>query len=150
MSRKLDIGNGGSPKPGPDWETSDIRPICDHHIPAWNVHMLGENEFECLLASMILEHVPRSLQKETLESWYLALAPGGTLEITVPNMKYIGVLLSGEVEDAIRLTFGEQDYLENTHCWGYTPTMLEKALKEVGFTVLELVDKPTLYAKVTK
>lgn len=151
--RKLEIGAGNS-RLGPDWETSDIRSgIADHCIESWNIHLLGLESFDQLYSCMILEHVPRGMITATLDSWYAALKPGGVLEVIVPNMQYIAQLLAGDIvaqREGIRLAYGDQDYLENTHVWGFTEETLAEALTARGFTVVEIKPTPSLYAKAVK
>lgn len=147
---KLEIGAGES-RLGPEWKTSDIRGGCDYQVAAWEIHYLeGLDYWDNLYACMVLEHVPRKLQLMTLQSWYAALKPCGILEVIVPNMAHIGHLLTGKNEEGIRLAYGDQDYPENTHVWGFFDYSLCRELEAVGFTVLEVRDLPNLYVKVTK
>lgn len=152
--RKLEIGAGNS-RLGPDWETSDIRPgIADHCLAAWNLHtQFPENTFDQLYACMVLEHIPRPRQRETLCSWYEVLKPDGVLEVIVPNMRYIAQLLAADIvaqREGIRLAYGDQDYPENTHVWGFTEETLAEALTDRGFMVVETRPTPSLYAKAVK
>jgi predicted SAM-dependent methyltransferase len=149
--RKLEIGAGDS-RLGPDWETSDIRPgVSDYCIAAWDLQFeFAENTFDNLYACMVLEHIPRNKQKSTLACWYYVLKIGGILEIIVPNLKYISSLYGRNDEEAIRLTYGDQGYPEDTHIWGFTMDTLVKALEEVGFKIVELDTSTQLYIKVTK
>ena len=150
---KLEIGAGDSRLPG--YKTSDIRPGCDYQCTAWDIHKIeGAEYWDKLYACMVLEHVPRNKQAETLSRWWWALKFGGELEIIVPNMKYIAMLLASnniEVQkEGIRLAYGDQDYPENTHVWGFTIETLSFALCEAGFMVVEEKDLPSLYMKVVK
>lgn len=151
--RKLEIGAGDS-RLGPEWETSDIRPgVADFCLAAWELEFEFDlDAFDALYASMVLEHIPRNMQAGTLRSWYQVLKPNGVLEIIVPDMEDIAYLIiNGKDEEGIRRAFGEQDYAENTHVWGFTSKTLRKALLEAGFKIISIEKiHGTLNAKVSK
>lgn len=151
--RKLEIGAGNS-RLGPEWETSDVRPdVADYCVTAWDIDKyFGEEQFDILYACMVLEHIPRFMQQETLNSWYRALKYGGVLEIIVPDMEYIATLiLGGNAIEGIRLAYGDQGYKEDTHVWGFTLGTLKQALEQANFKIQELKKtNNTLYAKVLK
>lgn len=139
--RKLEIGAGSS-RLGPEWETSDIRPGCDYQVAAWEIDTLGKNEFGNLYACMVLEHIPRNLQATTLSSWFNALAWGGYVEIIVPDMQHIAELIIGGLfDEGIRLAYGDQDYPENTHVWGFTQETLRRELEKAGFCKVDVRKK---------
>lgn len=149
--RKLEIGAGNS-RLSPDWETSDIRPgIADYCVAIEDLpQKFGEEVFDSVYACMVLEHIPKTKQRESLEAIYKILKFGGIVEIIVPNMKYIGELLAAGNEEGIRLAYGDQDYAENTHLYGFFINTLIRDLEQIGFKIIEHTETQQLYVKATK
>lgn len=83
--RHIEFGPGDRRIPG--FETLNILPgrHVDYLIDATRKLPFADNTFELIYASHILEHVPWYHTVDVLRDWVRVLAPGGQLEIWVPN-----------------------------------------------------------------
>lgn len=90
--RKLEIGPGPS-KIGQDWTTVGdfAREGVVDHVCMWGHEPLPlkDNSFDLVYASHSLEHVPWYLVNDALSECFRVLAPGGKIEIHVPDFEYI-------------------------------------------------------------
>lgn len=83
--RKLEIGPGASRIPG--FETLNIvpGPNVDHIGDAAKALPFPDGTFALIYASHILEHIPWYQTVDALREWRRILAPGGVLEVWVPD-----------------------------------------------------------------
>lgn len=150
---KLNIGSGVRPlnQPGNAWLDLDVRPIVDlfNHktyepdiIADASKIPVEDGRFDELLAHSILEHFSKRDADKYLAEWARVLKPGGRAVISVPDMIAIAKKIitaddtghDRKMYEAINLTYGEQDYPENTHLWGYTFKSLAERLRMAGFS----------------
>lgn len=145
--RRLDIGAGTNPfKPeDPEWEHLDARPIfhIEHICDMQSEDMpFKDNTFDELRAYSILEHVTFRRVPFVLSEWFRILKPGGKITIVVP---YIDGILRGRAANAtsdhdfMGYLGGDQDYPQNFHIAHFDRQLLDKRLKEAGFTNLEFI-----------
>lgn len=91
----------------------------------------------------LVEHFrEQQLRQTILPHWRSLLRPDGILRTVCPNWEtMIARLKGGEMDyDVFKtLTFGLQDYDGDDHFAMYTPASLEAALRQAGFTDVELV-----------
>jgi SAM-dependent methyltransferase len=82
---KLEIGPGKRRQPG--FTTVDVDPAADvdHVCDAVDRLPFEDGTFELVFASHILEHIPWYQSELALAEWARVLAPGGVLEVRVPN-----------------------------------------------------------------
>jgi predicted SAM-dependent methyltransferase len=81
-----------------------------------DLSMYGDETFDYLLASDILEHFPIARTTDILAEWRRVLKPGGSLEIRVPNLAVICErYTSGKAPNISWLLYGGQDYPGNFH-----------------------------------
>lgn len=89
MTRWLEIGPGESRLPG-EWITLDCTPRAEvvDYVGTWGEDRLpfGDNSFELVYASHVLEHVPWYHTVPALTEVHRILQPGGALEIHVPDL----------------------------------------------------------------
>ena len=103
---------------------------------------VDDNTFDEVLAHSILEHVSKRDYNRFLSEWYRVMKPNGKLIISVPDIylvckdliHYIETNQSVAIKSTINLIYGEQDYKENTHLWGWTEETLTTAIRRAGFT----------------
>jgi len=132
---KLNLGCGNSPKPGyinvdiqadlnPDM-IMDIRYLKD----------VTDNSIQEINADHVIEHFPYAQTYSILTLWYSKLEPGGTLKMSFPDLQTICKDIANgiNVEDRIRDIYGGQDHPWNYHCAGFTPIIITKILKSIGF-----------------
>ncbi len=91
----------------------------------------------------LVEHFrEQQLRQTILPYWRSLLRPDGVLRTVCPNWEGMIVRLqAGEMPYHVfkTLTFGLQDYDGDDHFAMYTPASLEDALRQAGFTAVELV-----------
>lgn len=83
----LRVELGGGPFPRPGYVHVDQDPSArhlEHLAPAWSLPF-PDGTVKELLAIHVLEHVHPTLVGRTLREWHRALAPGGVVELHVPN-----------------------------------------------------------------
>jgi len=83
--RRLEIGPGGRRILG--FETADVVPSknVDYTLDCSKKLPFGDNTFEVVYASHVLEHFPWYQTEEVLREWARILKPGGYMEIWVPD-----------------------------------------------------------------
>ena len=88
MTLWLEIGPDERRLDGP-WVTLDAvpRPGVVDHVCRWGEEKLpfGDNTFELVYASHVLEHIPWFQTVDSLREVWRILAPGGTIELHVPD-----------------------------------------------------------------
>lgn len=133
---KLELGAGSNPTPG--YIHNDIRPlehievVCDileitnYVRPGWTKIKMAH----------CLEHFGKQDIKQILEDCYCLLQKNGEVIIDVPNLSWqtqAHYLREISDEEAVYFIFGEQDYAENTHKYGFTKRLLAEALTNARF-----------------
>lgn len=84
-SRKLEIGPGDDRVAGFESVDCWANWNADYIADATRRLPFADNTFQIIYASHILEHVPWYQLDQTLSEWVRVLAPGGSLEVWVPN-----------------------------------------------------------------
>lgn len=98
---------------------------------------------ELIYACHVLEHFGRYEYKKVLKRWYDVLETGGTLRLSVPDLKKVFHLY---VEKNIPLTnligflYGGQTYEQNYHYMGFDYDTLKNDLLEIGFKEVRVWD----------
>ena len=145
--RRLHIG-GREKADG--WEIMDAlaRPEVDHVGNAKDLSRFAEHSFEAVYASHVVEHfdylneLPRVLRE-----WFRILAPGGTINVSVPDLNILAELFllqeSLTIDDrwqVMRMMFGghmdEYDY----HQVGLNEEFLSLYLLKAGFVQIRRVE----------
>ena len=145
MKTKLNVGSGYRPlaKPDNEWEDLDIRESVNPTIVADVRHIPRENEtYDIVLAHSVLEHFSKREVTECITEWRRVLKTGGQIRISVPDMERVAKDLfetQSELkkQNLINLIYGEQDFSENTHKWGFTEESLGRTLRRAGFVDIE-------------
>ena len=102
-----------------------------------------------ILVEHMLEHLSRAGAQAALQEWARLLAPGGVLEVEVPDVIWCieHFLSSTEAEryqsqyegkGAIAALFGLQTNPGQFHRFGYTPDHLMSCLRAVGLDVIDV------------
>lgn len=140
MSRKLHIG-GQVKLPG--WEVLNIQPgpCVDHVGDAEDLSQFGDETFEAMYASHVLEHFDYNgpLHK-TLNEWYRVLKPDGKLYISVPDMDVLCQLFRKRKEldlqgrfQIMRMMFGGHMDSYDYHKIGFDFEILTAFLNQAKF-----------------
>lgn len=97
---KLNLGSGGRPMPTDEgWINFDLNPDAPDAVQVDVFEELpGPLPAKRILASHILEHITYHKTSQVLAMWIEKLAPGGTIEIRVPDA---GAIMRAYVEGSI-------------------------------------------------
>ncbi len=85
--RRIELGAGSYPQPGfvhfdSDWTANHLEGIaCAWELP------VPDDWAQQIVAVHMLEHIHPTRVTQTLAEWYRALAPGGLVQVHVPNSK---------------------------------------------------------------
>jgi len=152
-------------KPGNDWEDLDVRDWVDTHdhkpykpdiVADCRSVPRKDGTYEVVLLHSVLEHFNKIEYKDVLKECYRLLKDDGRLILSVPDMLRVskGLIERPENTNLINLIYGEQDFSENQHKWGWTEKTLITDLKSIGFITvsrLKSVRYPQeLYMEATK
>lgn len=95
---------------------------------------LPGNHFDLLICNDVLEHLPDPTR--TLESLRAKLAPRAKLFLSVPNVRFLPVLLELLLKKDWR--YQDAGVLDRTHLRFFTEKSLRRMIEESGFVVKEL------------
>lgn len=143
---KLNLGCGNDYREG--YLNVDIRNIPRLDIK-WHVddlieYVRDQSAVE-ILALDILEHFPIREVSKALDEWVRMLAPGGILQIKVPDLDILAKTLhdysnnTAEIRHMVDRLYGGQDYPQNFHKSGFNLTLLKQLLeKERGLKIIKV------------
>jgi predicted SAM-dependent methyltransferase len=151
---RLDIGAGTNPKAGytsVDWyEPAAIT------APMWELPA-ESGSVEAIYSSHALEHICAAQVLPTLREWHRVLAPGGVLELRVPDLEWCVRHWLEHQDDvwALAKIFGSQEHEGNIHRTGFTREGLRRLLADAGFHITSEADdwthaQPTLVFHAVK
>jgi 2-polyprenyl-3-methyl-5-hydroxy-6-metoxy-1,4-benzoquinol methylase len=108
--------------------------------------LLGVGRFDAIMASEIIEHLenPRHFARQCFK----ALAPGGRLILSTPNVQSPGSVASF-LRAGHFLWFSDRDYIHQGHISPLTHWQIQKSFAEAGFNLLwtgSFGDKESLLA----
>ncbi len=140
----LEIGPG--PKPGAAflWPEADIVTLdadpqwgADHISDCRQIPEELQGQFDHLLASHVLEHVPWFAATPTVEHWSECLKPGGALHIVVPSLEWAARQILSEKPSPAALPhlYAGQDTPWNVHLGGFTMRLLRAIFEKAGLQV---------------
>ncbi len=145
--RRLHIG-GKERSEG--WEILDAleRPEVDHVGNAKDLSRFAENSFDVVYASHVMEHFDyRDEIAEVLREWSRVLAPGGMLNVSVPDLNTLAELFllreSLTIDDRwliMRMMFGGHVDQYDYHQVGLNEEFLSLYLMRAGFTQIRRVE----------
>ena len=106
------------------WRSDDLR------------EYVKDQAAEEVLALDVLEYFPVREVAGALDEWVRMLAPGGVLQIKVPDLDVLAKTLhdypdnSVEARHMVDRIYGGQDYPQNFHKSGFNLALLEQLLEE--------------------
>ncbi len=146
MPRRLHIG-GQVRTPG--WEVLDANPgpCVDHVANASDLSIFGNDSFDQVYASHVVEHFDYEDQLlDTLQEWHRVLAPAGTLCVSVPDLDVLARLFTDRrllsMQDrfnVMRMIFGGHIDKYDYHLVGLNEEFLTNYLQAAGFTGMQRV-----------
>ena len=92
-----------------------------------------EKSFEAISALHVLEHFSSYEHDVVLEEWLRVLELNGILEVECPDISK-----AFQSEMKMGILYGEQDYPENIHRWGFTQETLKKLLEAHGLKTVSM------------
>jgi len=148
---KLNVGCGRDTRSG--YVNIDIQPLDTVDVVADAKNLpFPEGVAEEILASDILEHFPWRQTKVVLRRWHRLLKDGGRLFLRTPNLRGLIELYDTRppgwqrhegkekgIDPIVERIFGGQDSPGNFHHVIFDRQALEELLREVGFSVIEIV-----------
>jgi len=120
----------------------DIREDCepDYRCDVRNLPF-GDEEFDIVFSSHVLEHFPRAEWKNVLREWVRLVAPKGQLKLVLPNIAWAAQRIAVDHiidEDVLNVLYGAQSYAQDFHYNGLTPEIIKEALLELDLVVESL------------
>lgn len=108
--------------------------------------LIRDGAFDEVRCWQALEHLTPAAAPRALEGFRRVLAPGGILDVEVPDVEAIVVAwIRGDLgrDEALGNLYGQatklaDDHL-NAHRWGYTPFSLRELLAGAGFAAIDLI-----------
>lgn len=131
------------------WETMNVTPFpgIDHLGDARDLSRFPDGSFDLVYASHVLEHFDyREEVDRVLSEWYRVLAPGGILEVSVPDFALLCRLIVDETVspqdqwNLMRMIMGGHVDRFDYHQSAFTETFLRSFLERNGFVGIERVD----------
>ena len=152
---KINIGSGRRPRANlnNEWIDLDIRQQIRiggrHYTPGIVADCRkipsNDNAYSLVYAHSVLEHFSKHDRMACLKEWHRVCKTGGRVWISVPDMVLLAkALLIKPTDGVINFIYGEQNYPENTHRWGYTQNSIRTDLIAAGFKNVRFY-KPTSY-----
>ena len=90
--------------------------------------------FDCLIMSDILEHLTDPWS--TLSKYRFTLREGGTLIVSLPNVRFVGVV--GPLILGGRWNYEEKGVLDRTHLRFFTRKTATTLVRDAGFSAIEV------------
>ena len=127
----INLGSGKHPLDG--YVNIDAHEEADVMGDVWDLHF---RDVDAVRMDHFLEHFGWREIVPLLESIHSWMAPGGLLEVEVPDMAEI--LKLGTTGDWLRYLYGSQQHDGEFHRCGFTAETLCDALVDAGFQVTHL------------
>jgi predicted O-linked N-acetylglucosamine transferase (SPINDLY family)/predicted SAM-dependent methyltransferase len=141
---RLHVG-GTSALPG--WKILNIQPgpDVDYVGDCRDLGQFADESVAEIYASHVVEHVPMAELPRTLAGFRRVLKPGGRAMISVPDLEVLSRLFldnRGRTDERImvmRMMFGGQTDPNDFHFVGFSYDILERLLRDAGFSRIERV-----------
>jgi predicted SAM-dependent methyltransferase len=154
---RVEIGAGEHPDPGYDVHT-DLLPLSGIEVVCRQDRLpFADGSITALRANHVLEHQSWELVEDTLREWARVLAPGGELNVGVPDARFVaGQWIRGEIdtrEANYWLLGGHSErpahrgvddrgvprWIWNAHHTLFDEAWLRELLQRTGFKAIEAV-----------
>lgn len=139
---KLHLGCGNKKIDG--FVNVDIRPDQSVDIidDISKLESIKNGSVDLIYASHVLEHFGRHEYMSVLNRWYELLTEGGTLRLSVPDIKQVFQMYNNgtDLKKLWGFIYGGQTYDQNYHFIGFDFKTLSEDLIKVGFKETRLWD----------
>lgn len=118
-------------------KTDAIDIIADaHNLPFKN------NCFHHIYSSHVIEHFSHIKVEDVLQEWIRVLREGGTFELRCPDLRARALIFSLNPSwDNLRNVYGDQDYPENYHKYGFSYKIIKDIIKDHGIIKIKRIIK---------
>lgn len=122
----------------------DLDESCDPDYRADVANLpFGNEEFDIVFSSHVLEHFARSIQNAVLDEWIRILKPDGELRLVLPNLMWAVKKLyeAPETTDDVHIwnvIYGGQSNLLDYHYNGFTPARITALLRDKHFEIIKM------------
>jgi predicted SAM-dependent methyltransferase len=149
QGRWIEFGAGERPSPG--YLHCDLRALPHVELVAdvGRPLPLRDESLAKIRAAHVLEHFSWRDTVSILREWRRVLGPGGTIELVMPNLRWLcdKYVNRDDYSRFSRYTiqsdlFGRQDYAENVHKTAFDWATLCHALTEAGFSQIADLSAP--------
>lgn len=128
----------------------DVRrlPGIDYVASADRMSFLDDSTVDLLYWCHGLEHVTPADVPTVLHELRRVLRPGSTLRLSVPDLRALAVMYAtGHVQlsSILGALYGGQEYVDNTHHWGYDLSTMTTTLTTNGFHDIRLFNPATVF-----
>lgn len=150
---KLHIGCGGVKLPGyTNLDIIDENGAADEIIDCTDIlttHPEWEGKVEEILGLHVFEHFYYDEAVRALGQYYKLLTDGGRLVLEMPNFAALCMMVFNGDDTSLTMgyIFGSHSRDGQVHYWGWHPETLYKALKDAGFTAIELKNAQDYHAQ---
>ena len=154
---KLEIAAGANPQTDDTWMKHDLYPrpgidlVCDWTKIRISLSFKGVFMLEEIYSRHFIEHLDPVAGLDFLSMCFDLLKDGGKLTVVCPNMKWLcGKYIEGgysDVSEFVCWMYGGGDFLNwSYHKSGYDCDLLCRAMRTVGFTIMDYKDDECLSA----
>ena len=142
---KLDICGGRNPyKPG-EFLNVDAAPLpgVDLVFDITKSFPINDEKIQEIISIATLEHLRKHENMHVLQECFRVLKPGGTLQVSTPDMEGIakGILEGDDVDIINQYMFGkfkgDETEIYDVHKWMFPVGTLKSVLEEIGFVNVE-------------
>lgn len=109
-----------------------------------NMPMFADNSAEMIVCHHCFEHLKSSDATESLKEWYRILQPGGSLIISIPDIRALALRwITGRMDDVLYITNlmgADMGDPADIHRWHYTIEMLRRELEKCDWHTAEKFD----------
>src|SRR5574339_241383 len=111
----------------------------------------GNNEFDIVFSSHVLEHFKREEVDSVLKEWVRVLRSGGELRLILPCIEWAAEqIVKGEVDHhVLNVLYGAQSNPYDFHMVGFTTATLKKLVEDLGCIVIS-VERDAGYNMILK
>lgn len=142
--RVLEVGGGDRPQFRPNLDCREL-PTVDIVADLNQAWPVESDIYEGVFGLYIIEHISWRKVRQFISEAHRVLRPGGTAVMIAANLLEQARQLVETPEwndDLVCQIFGDNDYPENTHRCGFSPTYAVELFSEAGFHDISIFEHP--------
>jgi len=108
----------------------------------FKLEKVDRESVDLIYACHVLEHARRQESKDAIKRWYEVLKTGGTLRVSVPDPQAVfeHYICHKDLKALESFIYGSQKHPYDFHYTGWDFSLIEKDLKEAGFSSVKRYD----------